>query len=855
MLTKRGIGMKRNTKKFLAISFSLLAIACVVMITFTSSVIAEKSDFAINKIGSLYMSGMTKQMQEKFDTVIDMQISELKGIVERHPPESVVYDQDMFDQLALSAQVRDFVYLGLYTEEGESETIYGSDVEYDSEITFRSVLDDSSLRVFSGTSTDGEKVICMLVKACYPMRNGKTSSAIVAATPMDDLEKVLTLDEDDALMYSFIIRADGTYVVRNRQESDYFSYIRQNFLDHNGKNAETYVDELREAMGRNAEYSTMFREGNENKYLLCTDLTNSEWFLVSVMPHGTLDRILENLGAERQFMTLIMALFILAGVMVIFLLYYRLSQQQMQELDQARREATKANKAKSEFLSSMSHDIRTPMNGIVGMTTIAIANIDNTERVKDCLDKITLSSKHLLGLINDVLDMSKIESGKMTLNMDQVSLREVMDSIVSIVQPQVKAKHQQFNISIHDISVENVCCDSVRLNQVLINLLGNAVKFTPEEGVIDVSLYEEESPKGEDYIRTHIIVKDTGIGMSEEYLKKIFDSFSREDNARVQKTEGTGLGMAITKYIVDAMEGDIQVKSELGKGSEFHVILDLMKAVIQEADMVLPNLDMLVVDDDEQLCNSAVSALKSIGVMPDWCLNAEEAIRKVDERHRVHNDYQVIMLDWKLPGMDGITAAREIRRLYGNDIPILLISAYDWSEIEDEAKAAGVTGFISKPLFKSTLFYGLQPFVEDEFGQNKDKAAGRSEGSLEGKKILLAEDNDINWEIASELLSAVGLELEWAENGQICLEKFQQSPLHYYDAILMDVRMPVMNGYQATQAIRALEREDASVPIIAMTADAFSEDVKRCLDSGMNAHVAKPMDVREVCRQLEKYIR
>ncbi|MDE6941877.1 MAG: response regulator, partial [Lachnospiraceae bacterium] len=420
--------MKRNTKKFLAISFSLLAIACVVMITFTSSVIAEKSDFAINKIGSLYMSGMAKQMQEKFDTVIDMQISELKGIIERHPPESVEYDQDMFDQLALSAQVRDFVYLGLYTEEGESETIYGSDVEYDSEITFRSVLDDSSLRVFSGTSTDGEKVICMLVNACYPMRNGKTSSAIVAAMPMDDLEKVLTLDEDDALMYSFIIRADGTYVVRNRQESDYFSYIRQNFLDHNGKSAEAYVDELRDAMGRNAEYSTMFREGNENKYLLCTDLTNSEWFLISVMPHGTLDKILEDLGAERQFMTLIMALFILAGVMVIFILYYRLSQQQMQELDQARKEATKANKAKSEFLSSMSHDIRTPMNGIVGMTTIAIANIDNTERVKDCLAKITLSSKHLLGLINDVLDMSKIESGKLTLNMSQISLREAMDS-------------------------------------------------------------------------------------------------------------------------------------------------------------------------------------------------------------------------------------------------------------------------------------------------------------------------------------------------------------------------------------------------------------------------------------------
>ncbi len=852
MLTKRGIGMKRNTKKFLAISFSLLAIACVVMITFTSSVIAEKSDFAINKIGSLYMSGMTKQMQEKFDTVIDMQISELKGIVERHPPESVVYDQDMFDQLALSAQVRDFVYLGLYTEEGESETIYGSDVEYDSEITFRSVLDDSSLRVFSGTSTDGEKVICMLVKACYPMRNGKTSSAIVAATPMDDLEKVLTLDEDDALMYSFIIRADGTYVVRNRQESDYFSYIRQNFLDHNGKNAETYVDELREAMGRNAEYSTMFREGNENKYLLCTDLTNSEWFLVSVMPHGTLDRILENLGAERQFMTLIMALFILAGVMVIFLLYYRLSQQQMQELDQARREATKANKAKSEFLSSMSHDIRTPMNGIVGMTTIAIANIDNTERVKDCLDKITLSSKHLLGLINDVLDMSKIESGKLTLNMSQISLRETMDSIVNIVQPQVKSRQQHFDISIQNILTEEVHCDSVRLNQVLINLLSNALKFTPEGGSIKVFLEQEESPVGDDHVRCHFRVKDNGIGMTKEFQEKIFDTFTREEKAQIDKIEGTGLGMAITKAIVGAMNGTIELQSEPGKGSEFHITLDLEKADTTEADMVLPAWRVLVVDNNEDLCLSAVSSLKEIGISAHWATDGKKAVEMVRKCHDEGQDYEVVLLDWKMPEMDGLHTAREMRKLLGQRVPILIISAYDWSDIEEEAKEVGIQGFISKPLFKSNLYLGLKRYMLDEVSEESHEDTKVQK--FVGKKILLAEDNDLNWEIAEDLLSEAGFELERAENGKICVEKFEQSAIRFYDVILMDIRMPVMNGYDAAVAIRALPREDANLPIIAMTADAFSDDIQHCLDCGMNEHVAKPIDVNRLTQLLRKYL-
>ncbi len=844
--------MKRNTKKFLAISFSLLAIACVVMITFTSSVIAEKSDFAINKIGSLYMSGMAKQMQEKFDTVIDMQISELKGIVERHPPESVVYDQDMFDQLALSAQVRDFVYLGLYTEEGESETIYGSDVEYDSEITFRSVLDDSSLRVFSGTSTDGKKVICMLVNACYPMRNGKTSSAIVAATPMDDLEKVLTLDEDDALMYSFIIRADGTYVVRNRQESDYFSYIRQNFLDHNGKNAETYVDELREAMGRNAEYSTMFREGNENKYLLCTDLTNSEWFLVSVMPHGTLDRILENLGAERQFMTLIMALFILAGVMVIFLLYYRLSQQQMQELDQARREATKANKAKSEFLSSMSHDIRTPMNGIVGMTTIAIANIDNTERVKDCLDKITLSSKHLLGLINDVLDMSKIESGKLTLNMSQISLRETMDSIVNIVQPQVKSRQQHFDISIQNILTEEVHCDSVRLNQVLINLLSNALKFTPEGGSIKVFLEQEESPVGDDHVRCHFRVKDNGIGMTKEFQEKIFDTFTREEKAQIDKIEGTGLGMAITKAIVGAMNGTIELQSEPGKGSEFHITLDLEKADTTEADMVLPAWRVLVVDNNEDLCLSAVSSLKEIGISAHWATDGKKAVEMVRKCHDEGQDYEVVLLDWKMPEMDGLHTAREMRKLLGQRVPILIISAYDWSDIEEEAKEVGIQGFISKPLFKSNLYLGLKRYMLDEVSEESHEDTKVQK--FVGKKILLAEDNDLNWEIAEDLLSEAGFELERAENGKICVEKFEQSAIRFYDVILMDIRMPVMNGYDAAVAIRALPREDANLPIIAMTADAFSDDIQHCLDCGMNEHVAKPIDVNRLTQLLRKYL-
>ncbi len=526
---------------------------------------------------------------------------------------------------------------------------------------------------------------------------------------------------------------------------------------------------------------------------------------------------------------------------------------QLKELEKAREEALQATEAKSKFLSNMSHDIRTPMNAIVGMTAIAIAHMDDREQVGNCLKKIALSGKHLLGLINDVLDMSKIESGKMTLASERVSLREVVESIVSIVQTQINRKGQNFNVHISNITSENVYCDSVRLNQVLLNLLSNAVKYTQEGGTIELSLYEEGEipPEGDQYVRTHIKVKDNGMGMTAEFMERIFDSYTRADSKRVQKTEGAGLGMAITKYIVDAMKGTITVESEPGKGTEFHVTLDLEKAEEQEEDMVLPAWRMLVVDDDETLCRTTVDSLQTIGIQAEWTMSGEKALEMVEKHHLAREDYQIILLDWKLPGMDGIWVAKQIRRMIDDDMPIILISAYDWSDFEAEAREAGISGFISKPLFKSTLFHGLKQYMHVERRQEEEA----KDMELSGRHILVAEDNELNWEIVDALLTDAGMELEWAENGQICLEKFQQSESGYYDAILMDVRMPVMNGYEATMAIRALERPDAKeVPIIAMTADAFAEDIKRCLDSGMTAHTSKPVNVEDVLMLLKRYI-
>ena len=552
-------------------------------------------------------------------------------------------------------------------------------------------------------------------------------------------------------------------------------------------------------------------------------------------------------------MATITCIVITAVLMGIFLVYIKFNRQNTKQLEFAKESAVKANQAKSEFLSNMSHDIRTPMNAIVGMTAIARSNIDDQEHVQNCLKKIAISSKHLLGLINDILDMSKIESGKMTLNIEQISLREILNGIATIVQPQMKTKKQKFDIYIHDIITESVYCDSVRLNQVLLNLLSNAIKFTSEEGMIEIALSQVESPKGENFVRNIIQVKDNGIGMSKEFLPTIFDSFIREDNARVHKTEGTGLGMAITKYIVDAMNGSIEVESEKGKGTTFTITLDLEKALEIEEEMILPNWKMLVVDDNELLCETTVSSLKSIGIDSEWTLSGQGAVDMAIQAHKKNNCYDVILMDWKLPDMDGIEAAKRIREELGDEIPILLVSAYDWGDMEQEARKAGISGFISKPLFKSTLYYGLKKFVKNEIKDDKKPVEDIPQSNLEGYHILLAEDNDLNWEIAEVLLSSIGATIDRAENGKICVEMLTESKPGSYDVILMDIRMPVMTGLEATVEIRKSEHPDKDIPIIAMTADAFSDDMKKCLDCGMNAHIAKPIEIDVVKNAILKF--
>ena len=723
-----------------SLKIGIVVILCLTVIVFSllGASIHTMSESTIEEIGTAYMAGMNEQVSLHFETIIELRLTmaeSIAGIAAGDGASGYGTRED----IEYGARARHFLCAALYGPDGGSEMIFGDPVELNHPEPFLESLRNGERKAASATGSDGGGVILFGVPCEYPMSGGGGSLALVVGLSTKYMGEVLFLDSDQSLSYSFVIRKDGSYVVGNEGDAheNYFDRLTNIFAGQDME-ADACIEQLQAAMNAGEDYSTIVKNGGSRRHIYCTNLPYCEWYLVTVLPFERLDNAISGMGSRWLIIVYAASFAVIAMLLYIFFRYLKLFRNQVSELtrinaemdaarkaaEQARKEAEQANAAKQEFLSSMSHDIRTPMNAIIGMTSLALDNTDDPKRVRDYLGKIALSSKHLLGLINDVLDISKIESGKMTLNVEPVSLREAMDSIVNIMQPQVTAKNQQFKAAAREILSENVCCDGVRLNQVLINLLGNAVKFTPEKGAVQLTVYQEALPEDASRVRTHFLVSDTGIGMSKEYQKVIFESFSREDNTRVRKTEGSGLGMAITKCIVDAMGGTISVRSEQGRGSEFHVVLDLEKAAAPAASEA-----------------------------------ADGAAERV------------------------------------NDVV------------------------------------------------------------LKGRRILLAEDNELNWEVAKELLSILELELDWAENGEICVEKFRNSPAGHYDAIIMDVRMPVMDGYEATAAIRRLEREDADIPIIAMTADAFSEDIQRCLERGMNDHLAKPIDIQAVTFKLKKYLK
>ena len=680
---------------------------------------------------------------------------------------------------------------------------------------------------------------CNRVKLTDPESNTTRDAILLRVIPISVLEEKWVFPQTELVNAELsMIDANGDYILKGD------SFKNASFFEFYKSYNETDLEASAELFDRITSSTgsfTMLNSHKEECVLAFTPVkTTAGWTLLGLVPA-------EDLNADTQNWLLVgvvsLGLLLLFLTDLLYILYFN------KRLQIAAREAESANKAKTDFLSTMSHDIRTPMNAIIGLTTIAEKNLGDVESTEESLRKISLASNHLLTLINDILDISKVESGKLKLSPLTFSIVETVENLVTVSQPMIKEKNIEFSFHVNHMEKEYLYTDQLRLTQIYINILSNAIKYTEPGGRVSVNLRQEPSEKP-GCVRLTYVVADTGIGMSPEFMENMYQPFSRQIDSRVNSIQGTGLGLAITKQMVDLLDGTIDCESEQGKGTTFTVTLDIPEADRQREDMQLDSIDVLIVDDDETMLQLTVDTLESLGATAETAPSGLEALGMIEHRHLAGKDYNVIIIDWKMPEIDGLETIRRIRAEIDPDVPILLMSAYDWSDIEDKAKAAGANGFVSKPLFRSTLY----DKINDLIGKESESLEPEDDYSdLEGLHILIAEDNDINWEIISTLLSMYGITTDRAENGRICVDMMSEASEGSYKLIFMDVQMPEMNGLDATRAIRKLEDPWASsIPIIAMTADAFSENVTACLEAGMNGHIAKPVDIKLVIKEIRR---
>ena len=681
---------------------------------------------------------------------------------------------------------------------------------------------------------------CNTVTLRAPDSETTGKAVLLRVIPISELEKKWVFPQTELVNAELsMIDADGNYILKGYsfKNSSFFEFYKSyNTAD------PKFCQELFERITSTTDSVTMLDSHGQECILAFTPVEdNADWTLLSFVPAADL-----KVDNDQDWL-----LFGVVSLGLIILFIYDLCHMLFmnKRLQVTAREAKSANKAKTDFLSTMSHDIRTPMNAIIGLTTIAEKNIGDAESTGESLRKIRLAGNHLLTLINDILDISKVESGKLKLSPLTFSIVETVENLVNISQPMIKEKNLEFSFHIDRMEKEYLYADQLRLNQIYINILSNAIKYTEPGGKVSVDMREEKSAVP-GCIRLVYIVADTGIGMSQEYMETMYQPFSRQIDSRVNSIQGTGLGLAITKRMVELMGGTIECVSEQGKGTTFTVTLDITEADRQRENMQLDHIDVLIVDDDEVMLQTAADTLASLGATTEQTGSGLEALGMIEHRHRSGKDYDVIIVDWKMPGFDGIDTIKKIRSEIGAKIPILLISAYDWSDIEDKAKDAGANGFVSKPLFRSTLYDKINSLIGKE---SKSIEPEEDYSDLQGLHILVAEDNDINWEIISAMLGMFGITTERAENGRICVEKVRNADKGRYALVFMDIQMPEMNGLDATRTIRKLEDPlVASIPIVAMTADAFSENVTECLNAGMNGHIAKPIDVKLVIKEIRR---
>ena len=695
------------------------------------------------------------------------------------------------------------------------------------------------------------------------VQDGETAALLYGVTELESLPQGLNIDNIyNASAHVYIIDTKtGDFILDTLHEG--LGNISEYAAETDGRETkggmdwEQYTEDMLHLGTGYVVYRTPQTDGWEYMYYAPAGI--NQWAIAVSVPEK---EAFTSVFATRR---ICIVLGILLAVTV--LLYYlwvrnnvqKYTQRAVQQavLAEKLQKAEAADRAKSVFLSNMSHDIRTPMNAIIGFTTLAQANLDNRERTQDYLKKIMSSSNHLLSLINDILDMSRIESGKLNIEEKECSISEIFRDMRNIIQSQMYAKQLNFFMDTIDVVDEDIYCDKLHVNQVLLNLLSNAIKFTPAGGTVALTIRQlPRAPRG--YGSYEIRVKDTGIGMSEEFTKHIFEPFERERNTTASGIQGTGLGMAITKNIIDTMGGTIELVSEQGKGTEFTIHLDFrLQSEPKTIEVVreLEGMRALVVDDSFSTCDSVTKMLRQIGMRSEWVMHGKEAVLHARQAYELGDEYHAYIIDWFLPDLSGLEVVRQIRAIVGDSAPIIIVTAYDWTAFEEEARNAGATAFCNKPVFLSELRDVLLAATSRTEPELQTVSIPDLSRQLQGKRLLLAEDNELNREIAEELLSDSGFVVETAEDGTVALEKVKNSVPGYYALVLMDIQMPRMNGYDAARAIRALEDPKlAAIPIVAMTANAFDEDRKRALESGMNAHIAKPIDIKKLLEVLTEIL-
>lgn len=812
----------------------------------------KTTENSVYDVSELYLQELTNQKVNQFQINLENQARQLRIAIATINAEDTGSKQKLQNCIRETNRESNFDFFALIDEEG---TIYTESDVINDPSKYPFVNKDQKEAEVSLERVDGNNLIMVMVPLEDSSFEGRKIIRAAAGINTEAFSDKVFSQYDFGRIFCEVIMADGSFVIKTnhnhlKEKSNLFSGLEREAVF--GENFT--LDHLKSDINSGKSGVASYYLQDILHYTYYAPIEGTDWYMKTTIHY---DLVSSKIDAVRQTMTqnsLVQLALVVLMLLAAFGIYLSVRRKN-DKLNYQRIQAEESNRAKSTFLSNMSHDIRTPMNAIIGFTNLAIQSKESMERVQGYLVKILASSNHLLTLINDVLEMSRIESGKIYLDETECNLSEILHDLNTIIIGQIEGKQQELLMDAVDVVNEDVYCDKLRLNQILLNLLSNAIKFTPSGGKISVQFKQkEEAPEG--YGAYELRVKDSGIGMTQEFADKVFTPFERERTSTVSGIQGTGLGMSITKSIVDLMDGRIEVKTVPEQGTEFiiHVNFRLQETQREYTPIAeLTGVKALVVDDDFDACDAATRMLLKLGMQSEWTLSGKEAVLRTKQSVSLNDAFGVYIIDWRLPDLGGVEVARQIRAIVGDSAPILIMTAYDWANIEDEARAAGVNAFCSKPMFMSDLQATLSKAIGQQVLIPEASEEPVDTVDFTGKRVLLVEDNELNREIAHEILSQAGFEVEAAEDGSIAVEMVQESEPGYYDLILMDVQMPIMNGYEATKAIRSLENKElASTVIIAMTANAFEEDKKAALDAGMNDHIAKPIDIEVLFEVLGK---